>query len=166
MNRDAIVTGVVDPLTRYRAAQWLRQVGAKLPRFGELADTSIIPHSRIAALGAVDPDRPDPANLFRVHWYNDRNLGGFASVLPHLVLPPELTGVASPIVVALGCFFPMIGAHKVLAAYGCFIPYLVTGRFDPAATRRSGRRPEIIAVAGSPFPASSAVAGLPCCRPG
>ena len=32
---------------------------------------------------------------------------------------------------ALGCFFPLIGAHKVLAAYGCLIPRLVTGRFDP-----------------------------------
>ena len=42
-----------------------------------------------------------------------------------------MTGVSAPIVMALGCFFPMIGAHKVLAAYGCLIPYLVTGRFDP-----------------------------------
>ena len=25
----------------------------------------------------------------------------------------------------------MIGAHKVLAAYGCLVPRLVTGRFDP-----------------------------------
>ena len=39
---------------------------------------------------------------------------------------------ASPILMALGCFFPLIGAHKVLAAYGCLIPRLVTGRFDPA----------------------------------
>src|SRR6516162_7177484 len=31
-----------------------------------------------------------------------------------------------------GCFFPMIGAHKVLAAYGCLVPRLVTGRFDPS----------------------------------
>jgi cysteine synthase len=46
-----------------------------------------------------------------------------------------LTGVCSPIVMVLGCFFPMIGAHKVLAAYGCLIPYLVTGRFDPARHR-------------------------------
>jgi cysteine synthase len=51
------------------------------------------------------------------------------------VLPPELTGVRSPIIVAFGCFFPMIAAHKVLAAYGCLIPHLVTGRFDPARQR-------------------------------
>ena len=80
----------------------------------------------------VDPDRPDPVNLFRVHWYNDRRYGGLAAVPPHLVLPSELTGVEAPIVVVFGCFFPMIAAHKVLAAYGCLIPYLVTGRFDPA----------------------------------
>ena len=27
--------------------------------------------------------------------------------------------------------FPMIGAHKVLAAYGCLVPRIVTGQFDP-----------------------------------
>ena len=39
------------------------------------------------------------------------------------------------IAVALGSFFPLIGAHKVLAAYGCLIPRLVTGRFDPERHR-------------------------------
>jgi cysteine synthase len=91
-----------------------------------------MPRSRCEALRFADPDRPDPANLFRVHWYNDRRRDSFAEVPPHLVLPSELTGVRTPIVVALGCFFPMIAAHKVLAAYGCLIPHLVTGRFDPA----------------------------------
>jgi len=80
----------------------------------------------------ADPDRPDPVNLFRVHWYNDRRYGGLVAVPPHLVLPSELTGVRAPIVLVFGCFFPMIAAHKVLAAYGCLIPHLVTGRFDPA----------------------------------
>jgi cysteine synthase len=47
-------------------------------------------------------------------------------------LPAELTGVRSTIVMVLGCAFPMIGAHKMLAAYGCLIPHLVTGRFDPS----------------------------------
>ena len=53
----------------------------------------------------------------------------------HIVLPPELTGVKSPIVVLLGRRFPMIGAHKVLAAYACLVPRLVTGQFDPAHDR-------------------------------
>ena len=132
MADNTVVTGVVDAKTRDRAAQSLGRVGARLPSFAELADPSKIPHSRIAALHSVDADRPDPANLFRMHWYNDRSRNGFAETPAHLVLPPELTGVHSPIIVALGCFFPMIGAHKVLAAYGCLIPRLVTGQFDPA----------------------------------
>jgi cysteine synthase len=53
----------------------------------------------------------------------------------HIVLPPELTGVKAPIVVLLGCRFPMIGAHKVLAAYACLVPRLVTGQFDPSVDR-------------------------------
>jgi cysteine synthase len=102
-----------------------------LPTFAELADPSSISEGRRSALRSADPDRPDPANLFRVHWYNNRSRTGFAATTEHLVLPPELTGIPSPIVVALGCLFPMIGAHKVLAAYGCLVPRLVTGRFDP-----------------------------------
>jgi len=37
--------------------------------------------------------------------------------------------------VLLGRHFPMIAAHKVLAAYACLVPRLVTGRFDPAIDR-------------------------------
>jgi cysteine synthase len=126
-----IVPTIVDRTVRDRAARWLARVGARLPTFAELADPSSIPETRKTALRSVDPDRPDPANLFRMHWYNDRARTGFAATPCHLVFPSSLTGVPSPIAMALGCFFPMIGAHKVLAAYGCLIPRLVTGRFDP-----------------------------------
>ena len=37
--------------------------------------------------------------------------------------------------VALGDRFPMIGAHKVLAAYACLVPRIVTGGFDPTSQR-------------------------------
>src|SRR5207237_7905456 len=53
----------------------------------------------------------------------------------HLELPTALTGVEARIVVLLGDRFPMIDAHKVLAAYGCLVPRLVTGRFDPTGHR-------------------------------
>ena len=46
-----------------------------------------------------------------------------------------MTGVKARIVVALGDRFPMIAAHKVLAAYGCLVPRLVTGQFDPTSQR-------------------------------
>jgi cysteine synthase len=129
------VTTVVDAALRDRAARQLGQAGVKLPRFAELTDPSAMPQSRRKALRFADPDRPDPTNLFRVHWYNDRRRNSFVAVPRHLVVPSELTGVPASIIVALGCFFPMIAAHKVLAAYGCLIPHLATGRFDPACHR-------------------------------
>ena len=129
---DEIVSTIVDRVVRDRAARWLRQAGVKLPTFAELADPSRIPEASRSALQSVAPDCPEPANLFRVHWYNDRTRTGFAATPSHLVFPPALTGVRSLILMALGCFFPLIGAHKVLAAFGCLIPRLVTGRFDPA----------------------------------
>ena len=46
-----------------------------------------------------------------------------------------LTGVDARIVLAFGNRFPMITAHKVLAAYACLVPRLVTGRFDPTEHR-------------------------------
>ena len=55
----------------------------------------------------------------------------FAAVPEHVVLPPSFTGVEAPIVVALGDRFPMIAAHKVLAAYACLVPRLVTGAVRP-----------------------------------
>jgi cysteine synthase len=130
-----IAATVADRGVRDQAAQWLRRAGARLPSFAELGRPSTIPQALIAALAAVDPDLPHAANLFRVHWFNDENRAGFAATPGHLVIPPALSGVASPIVVALGCRFPMIGAHKVLAAYGCLVPRLVTGRFDPGRDR-------------------------------
>ena len=84
----------------------------------------------------------------------------------HVELPPKLTGVKARIVVVLGRRFPMIGAHKVLAAYACLAPRLVTGRFDPTHdSARSGRRPATTAAAASPSRASWAAAASPCCPP-
>jgi cysteine synthase len=130
-----IEPAVADRATRDRAAAWLRRTGARLPRFAELARPSAIPQALVAAVAAIDPDLPHPANLYRMHWFNDENRTGLAVTPGHLVAPPALTGVAAPIVVALGCRFPMIGAHKVLAAYGCLVRRLVTGRLDPGRDR-------------------------------
>ena len=85
-------------------------------------------------LGGVDRNAASPANLWRIHWYNKLD-GGLAGVPDHVVLTKELTGVDAPIVVAFGDRFPMIGAHKVLAAYGCLAPRLATGTFDPTRHR-------------------------------
>ena len=60
---------------------------------------------------------------------------GRVDVPEHVVLPPSLTGVESPIIVVFGDRFPMITAHKVLAAYACLAPRIVTGQFDPTRHR-------------------------------
>ena len=52
------------------------------------------------------------------------------------MLPPELTGVDAQIVLVFGNRFPMIGAHKVLAAYSCLVPRVVSGQFDPTTPPR------------------------------
>jgi len=131
--------GLADAITDAQA--WERTVdrfardGILLPTFAQLADPSTLPPAVRAALPKVDPDAPHPLNLFRVHWFNDETRRGIADVPGYLLLPPELTGVRPRIAVALGSRFPMIGAHKVLAAFGCLVPRLVTGQFDLAVDR-------------------------------
>src|SRR5438105_2016806 len=102
-----------------------------LPTFAQLADPRKIPASVSAQLSHVDADAANAGNLFRVHWYNDAARRGLTTVPLYLDLPEALTGVKARILVALARYFPMIGAHKVLAAYGCLVPRIVTGQFDP-----------------------------------
>ncbi len=102
-----------------------------LPTFGELAEPRLI--SQDITRG-VDKNAADPRNLFRVHWYNDLD-GNRVEVPDHIVLPSSLTGIESPIIVVFGDRFPMITAHKVLAAFSCFVPRVITGQFDPERHR-------------------------------
>jgi cysteine synthase len=126
---------VVDRAVLERTVQRFREARILLPTFGELADPTTIPAAVRDALAGVDPDAAHPLNLFRVHWWNDASRRGMAGVPGHLVFGRELTGVEAPIIVALGERFPMIRAHKVLAAYACLAPRLVTGGFDPTRQR-------------------------------
>ncbi|HEY6615773.1 MAG TPA: hypothetical protein VIZ32_14685, partial [Vicinamibacterales bacterium] len=124
---------VVDQSRRRAAIRRLQQVHGTLPTWSELAEP--VGSGGAPNLSAIGPDAPDPANLWRVHWFNDASRTRRSEVPSHLVLPTELTGVDSPIVVLIGRRFPMIGAHKVLAAYACLVPRLVTGQFDPERDR-------------------------------
>ena len=126
---------VVDREVYGRTVDWFREAGILLPAFAQLAAPGSIPAEIQDSLAGVKADEADPRNLFRVHWYNDRARTGQDSVPVHVVLPRELTGVDARIVVALGEVFPMIRAHKVLAAYGCLAPRVITGQFDPTRHR-------------------------------
>jgi hypothetical protein len=123
---------IVDQAVRDRNIERLRERGVVLPRFSELANPESIPRAIRDDLKSVDRDAADPLNLFRVHWFNKASNAGdpIASVPEHLVLPPQLTGVDAKIVVLFGNRFPMIHAHKVLAAYACLVPCIVSGELD------------------------------------
>lgn len=135
MGTSALETTLADGRAYERAVGRFRDARIALPTFAQLADPSRIPESVVRALDGIDPDAPHPLNLFRVHWWNDASRRGRAPIPEHVVLPKSLTGVDAPIVVIFGDRFPMITAHKVLAAYACLAPRLVTGRFDPTTQR-------------------------------
>ena len=128
-------TGITDSVAYGHAVGRCRELDVVLPSFAEIADPSIVDDRLLAQLAGTDPDVPDPRNLFRVNWYNGTDRRSRDPVPSHLVLPPALTGVPATIVVVLGDCFPMIGAHKVLAAYACLAPRLVSGAFDPTTQR-------------------------------
>ncbi len=126
---------VVDQDVYERTVGRFREARIALPTFAELASPGLIPAQVQAALAGVKPDDAHPLNLFRVHWWNDEHRSDRARRPVHVVLPSQLTGVDARIVVALGDLFPMIRAHKVLAAYSCLAPRVITGQFDPTRHR-------------------------------
>ncbi|MCP5027809.1 MAG: pyridoxal-phosphate dependent enzyme [Actinomycetia bacterium] len=130
-----MTTEVVDESVLERTVERFRANGIALPTFAQLRDPSTIPATVFEALAAVDKNGAHPLNLFRVHWFNQLDGSGPTEVPDHVELPSELTGVDARIVLAFGNRFPMIGAHKVLAAYACLVPRVITGRFDPTANR-------------------------------
>ena len=135
MTRLDLVPEITDKKIRQQAVKRLRELNIVLPTLTELADPGLIPDAQQAMLASVGPDDASAANLWRVHWFNDEARTGLVDVPGYVVLPEALTGVKAKIIVALGDRFPMIGAHKVLAAYGCLVPRLVSGRFDPTSDK-------------------------------
>src|ERR1700722_16219882 len=116
---------IIDRETYRRTVDWFRSAGIVLPTFAQLAAPDTIPATICEPLTEVPADQANPANLFRGPWSTPPDRTGQAAVPGHVVLPAELTGVDAKIVVALGDLFPMIRAHKVLAAYACLVPRIV-----------------------------------------
>ena len=134
LKRVGLHTDIIDENRYRRSVERFRDQQIVLPTFSELANPEIIDSGLKAELNEIDKNSADPKNLFRVHWHNDLN-GNFVSLPDHIVLPTEITGVKAPIALAFGNRFPMITAHKVLAAYACLVPRVVTGQFDPTEHR-------------------------------
>ena len=130
-NQFGLADRLVDEVALENSVRRFAERGIVLPTFAQLADPSTVDEGLV---GDADPQGADPRNLWRVHWYNDL-AGNRVAVPNHVVLTKELTGVESPIIVVFGDRFPMITAHKVLAAYSCLAPRVVTGQFDPTRHR-------------------------------
>ena len=135
VNRYGLLQTVVDFNSYERSVERFRQARIVLPTFAQLADPSIIPIQIQQMLASIDRNEAHPLNLFRVHWYNTHDHANQVAVPEHVVLPKELTGVDARIVIVFGNRFPMISAHKVLAAYSCMVPRIVSGQFDPTHHR-------------------------------
>jgi len=113
-----------------KTANYFRSKKVVLPTIAELKNPHSISEDIKNKVLKLDKDAMDPANLFRVHWFNKRDHSKFLDVPEHIVLPSEFTRVEAKIIVNLGRYFPLITAHKVLAAYGCLLPRILNGSFD------------------------------------
>ena len=136
MRRLGLEREVVDQDVYESSVRRFREAGIVMPTFAQLAD----PRSMPADLLERRRRRPTPTRPTRATSSARTGTTTSARRMPvplpaHVVLPPELTGVPSPIVVLLGDRFPMIHSHKLIAAYGCLAPRIVTGQFDPATQR-------------------------------
>ena len=129
--RYGLVTDIQDLSVYKHAVGRFRDTNIVLPTFAQLNDPQTISTEILSALAEVGVGSSDPLNLFRVHWYNRLGSRSFNALPDYIELPSELTGVQARIVLLLGNRFPMVSAHKVLAAYACLVPRIVTGQFDP-----------------------------------
>ena len=161
-NQFGLADRVVDPEALAEQRRRFREQGITLPTFAELADPSTIDP---AAVGDADKDGPDatqPVAGPLVQRPRRRPRRGARSRRA----ADELTGVDSPIIVVFGDRFPMITAHKVLAAYACLAPRVVTGQFDPTRHRAIWPSPATTRVAASPSAGSWPAAAWRSCRRG
>ncbi len=113
-----------------KTSEYFKKKGIVLPKISELSNPLTISKNIKDKLKTVDKDAMESLNLFRVHWFNNRDQTSFSNVPEHIVLPDKFTGIEAKIIVNIGRLFPLITAHKVLAAYGCLLPRILNGNFD------------------------------------
>ncbi len=121
--------------TLAKNVEFCQREGIVLPTFANMKDPDTIPEGIKSQLEDIGLWDVHPANLFRITWKNEQQeSGGLFTTPNHILLPRELTGCRANIIMLSGRWFPT-GAHKVGATYGCLAPTLVTGQFDPQATK-------------------------------
>lgn len=122
----------VDEEQILKTAKSAKERNMVIPTIAQMKDPNKIPEEikeKLLKTGLWDID---PANLFRISWFNQPvNEGGLFNSLPNYIeIPFEISGVKARIFAMSGKFFPT-GTHKVGASYACLVPRLVTGQFDP-----------------------------------
>ena len=125
----------VNPDTLERSVKRARERNIIIPTFKQQRNPDLIPDAIVKKKKKIGLWDVDPLNLFRITWHNEPvpHGGGFGDV-NFLEFPTELTGVEARIIAPVGKWFPT-GAHKVGAAFGCFVPRLVTGQYDPTTQK-------------------------------
>ena len=113
-----------------KTSEYFKKKGIILPKISELTEPNTISEDIQNKLKTIDKNDINPLNLFRVHWHNNLDHTAFSKSPEYILLPSEFTGVEAKIIVNLGRLFPLIAAHKVLAAYGCLLPRILDGSFD------------------------------------
>jgi len=98
------------------------------PTLAEMARPWTIDSATRSAAHDARTDPLDPLNLYNITWYDDDD------EVRHFVVPPELTGVETPIAVIYSRDFPT-GSHKVGAAYSVLAELIVAGEVDPSEHR-------------------------------
>jgi cysteine synthase len=95
------------------------------PTFEEMREPALLPAPlRRQAVEALERAPLDPINLFNITW---KDGGG---QVRHLVIPPQLSGVAATILVLVGRHFPS-GSHKVGAVYSILAEKQLDGAAVP-----------------------------------
>lgn len=122
-------TGIVSEEILRKNEEYLKKKNIIIPTFAQLAHPELIPKKIVEELKKIDLWELNPLNLFRINWHNDIITGGFGEVNT-IYIPPELTGLQSPIYILIGKNFPT-GCHKVGATFGPIVSRIVRGAFDP-----------------------------------
>ncbi len=95
------------------------------PTFAEMLQPALIEDgTRQRALQVREQDPLDAHNLFNISWRDGDNR------IMYFLLPPQLSGVETPIAVLYGRDFPS-GSHKVGAAYSVLLELELFGEVDP-----------------------------------
>ena len=71
----------------HKTSKYFKEKGVVLPQISELQNPHSIHDDIKLQLKSLDKDAMDPKNLFRVHWFNNRDHSNFSTVPEHIVLP-------------------------------------------------------------------------------